>query len=251
VEDATDKLWEHMAKQVKAGTITAQVGIQRNKKSGKISRLGRQAELSVRYGRVRLESPKNHPGKIEPLEVQAVYLVEENPPEGMEAVDWMVLTSEPVASYADACVIATYYQARWVIEEWHRVLKEGCSLEESQLEETHALRRLSAIDSVVAVRMLQLRDLAQGSDQLDAAALRATVDETWIMVVATLAKVNAEALTPAEFWRMIARKGGFIGRKSDGKPGWKVIWRGWHDISQMVRYAEASLEFKTHRNSCG
>ena len=163
----------------------------------------------------------------------------------------MLLTSEPVASFADACVITTYYQARWVIEEWHRVLKEGCALEESQLEEAEALRRLSAILSVVAIRMLKLRDLAQGSGQMDAAMLRAQVDDVWILVVATLAQISVEALTPLEFWRTIAKKGGFIGRKSDGKPGWKVIWRGWYDVSQMVRYAEAIHELQSQHKSCG
>jgi hypothetical protein len=251
VQEGADKLWEHMARREQAGTLTAQVGRQRDPQSGRITRQGRAATLAVRYGSVRLESPKNHPGAIEPLEVRAVYLVEERPPEGIEAVDWMILTSEPVASFAGACVIAGYYQRRWVIEEWHRVLKEGCALEESQLEEAKALRRLSAIDSVVAVRMLQLRDLAQGSGQRDAAALRATVDETWIQVVATLARVNAALLTPAEFWKTIAKKGGFIGRKSDGRPGWKVIWRGWYDVSQMVRYAHAARELHASRKSCG
>lgn len=250
VEEGTGKLWEHLAKQPVARTIEATIGRQRDK-AGRIKRQGRKATLELRYATVRLESPKNHPGEIEPLTVQAVYLAEAHPPEGIEAVDWMLLTSDPVGSFAEACAISTYYQVRWVVEEWHRVLKEGCKLEESQVETVEALRRLSAFLSVVGVRMVRLRDLAQGSDQSNGAALRAQVDETWIQVAATLARLNAATMTPAEFWRTIAKKGGFIGRKSDGKPGWKVIWRGWYDISQMVRYAEALQERRSRADLCG
>ena len=43
---------------------------------------------------------------------------------------------------------------------------------------------------------------------------------------------DPETLTPKQFWRNIARQGGWIGRKSDGRPGWKTIWRGWYDVHQ-------------------
>ena len=31
----------------------------------------------------------------------------------------------------------------------------------------------------------------------------------------------------------VARLGGFIGRKSDGMPGWQTIWRGWQRLFWM------------------
>ncbi len=59
--------------------------------------------------------------------------------------------------FEEAAVIVGYYQQRWVIEEWHRCLKEGCKLEQSQVQTIQALRRLSALLSVIAVRMLRER----------------------------------------------------------------------------------------------
>jgi hypothetical protein len=249
VHEGTDKLWGYLDRQAAAGTIHAQISTQRDR-AGKITRQGRPATLVVRYATVLLDAPKNHPEEAAALRVQGVYLKEEDPPAGVEAVDWMLLTSEPVASLADACVIASYYQVRWTIEEWHRVLKEGCRLEESQVATVLALRRLSALLSVVAVRLLQLRDLARGRAAAEAQALRACVDPLWIKVVALLAGLDAAVLTPQEFWKTIAQKGGFIGRKRDGMPGWKVIWRGWYDISQMVRYAEV-LQSQAPKENCG
>jgi hypothetical protein len=236
VEEQTTKLWEHMESQPVAGSVKVKIGQQRTK-SGQIKRQSREAVLSLRYATVQLDAPKNHPGEIQGLAVQAVYLVEENPPEGVEAVDWMLLTSEPVRNLEEALVIVGYYQRRWVIEEWHRVLKEGCRLEDSQLETVDALRNLSALLSVVAKRLMELRDLARQPMQ-DASTLRGCVDLVWIQVVATLAKMNPQTLTARGFWRTIAKRGGFIGRKSDGQPGWKTIWRGWYDVSQMVHYAD-------------
>ena len=109
---------------------------------------------------------------------------------------------------------------------------------------------VAAIAAAVAVRLLQLRDLARGRAASDAQALRACADPLWIKVVALLAGLEAAVLTPQEFWQTIARKGGFIGRKRDGMPGWKVIWRGWYDISQMVRYAEV-LQSHSPPQNCG
>jgi len=253
VEEGSARLWEHMATQTPSGTFEVQIGCQRDS-SGKITRQERKAMLTVRFASVRLEPPQNHFEKYDPLMVQVVYLREEDPPEGMEGwgegVDWMLLTSEAVNDFADACRIAEYYQRRWLIEEWHRGLKEGCRLEDSQVHEVDTLRRLSAMLSVVAVRLLQVRNLAQGRAKDAPQALRKTVDLIWIQVVSLLAGVGADELTPALFWKTVAKKGGFIGRKSDGRPGWKVIWRGWQDISQMVHLAEL-MQQKAKGENCG
>ena len=250
VEENTAGLWTHMQQRPGVGTLTVSLGRQQPK-GGKPGRAARSAVLTVRYGTVTLRPPKNHPTTAPAQSVQVVYLMEEHPPEGVEAVDWMLLTSESVDSFQDACVIAGYYQCRWGIEEWHRCLKEGCRLEHCQVETVEALRRLSALLSVIAVRMLGLRDLAEGQKQTDPRMLQQSVADAWIMVVATLANVPPATLTPRAFWMTIARQGGFLSRRGDGRPGWKVIWRGWYDISHMVRYAELLEKNNARENKCG
>lgn len=138
-----------------------------------------------------------------------------------------------------------WYSRRWLIEEWHRALKEGCRMEASQLQSAQAIARLAAVLGVVAVRLLQLRDLAgdalrTGHPEADhPAALRAAVPALLIQVVALHRGQDPAMVTPRQFWRAVARKGGFIGRKSDGRPGWKTIWSGWYDYLRMAEYAEA------------
>jgi hypothetical protein len=33
-------------------------------------------------------------------------------------------------------------------------------------------------------------------------------------------------LTVRDFWRETAKLGGFLGRTSDGEPGWQTLWHG-------------------------
>lgn len=236
-------LWEHLNSLGSAGTLKIKIGAQAGSR-GQKPRRAREAKLEVRFGSITLARPSRDSQREGPgtLEVQAVYAREIDPPKDAEAVDWMVLTSEGIGNFEDACKVIGYYQKRWVIEEWHRCLKEGCRLEESQVEKVENLKRLAAVLSIVAVRMLWLRDLADeertGTRANDAKALKASVPESWIVVAAGLYEDDPETLTPRQFWRNIAKQGGWIGRKSDGRPGWKTLWRGWYDVTQMVRGAE-------------
>ena len=182
----------------------------------------------------------------------AVYLLEENPPAGEEAVEWMLVTSLEAATLEQALTIIGYYTCRWVIEEWHRCLKEGCRLETCQLDKALDIQRLAAVLTIVAVRLLQMRDLADDSSpEADApAALQRRVPALYVAVVAGLAKQDPESLTPRRFWRTIAKRGGYLGRKHDGRPGWKVIWRGWSDIVQMVRGIEIYQQLQQSGKRC-
>ena len=83
----------------------------------------------------------------------------------------------------------------------------------------------------------------------DPAVLQALVPPIWQEIVARLAKRSAETLTPREFWLTIAKRGGFIARKRDGRPGWKTIWRGWYDVMIMVQGVELLAEARPQ--GCG
>jgi hypothetical protein len=244
------KLWEFLQSQPAAGTTPITIGTQRDAR-GRITRAGREAQVTIRFAPVELQPPHNHPGAHQPQQVWAVYLREEHPPAGAQAVEWMLLTSEPVKNLKEALVIIGYYRCRWIIEEFHRCLKEGCGIERAQLDELCDIRRLSAILSVVATRLLQLRDLAE-SDRCDsAAALKQQVPPLWIALVSVLAKCKPQRLTPKLFWHTLARRGGWIGRKSDPRPGWKVIWRGYYDLVQMANGVELWQTLNPKAGGCG
>lgn len=222
-------LWDTLEKEPECGRITATVSPQANGK-----RTAREATLSVRFRKVRVT-----PAKADPFDLHAVYVREESSNVAVEKggpVDWMLLTSEPVRDFKDAQRILGWYMHRWIIEEFHRAMKEGCRLEASQLDHADDLQRLAAMDGIVAVRLLQLRDMGKpGHPDADSPqALRAWAPDEWIRLVAAMEKKPVESMTPAFFLRAIAKQGGFLGRKCDGHPGWITIWRGWKSLQPMV-----------------
>ncbi len=232
-----ERLWDHVRCRPAGVSKTVQVGAQRAP-GNRLKRCRRSAQVTVRYAPVALPPPRNDPRTAHqpPVQVWAVYVQEESPPAEESALEWMLLSSEPVQSDADALRCLHWYRQRWMIEEWHRALKEGCRVERSQLDDVADLQRLVALAGVVAARMLQLRDLAnENSPQADSpVALQSSTPPAWIEVVSRLGGVAAEVLTPRVFFLTIARRGGYLGRKHDAKPGWKVLWRGWYDIQRMV-----------------
>lgn len=260
---AVAALWPTLQAMPIVATFTVDVGAQRNGR-GTVTRVARQATVSVRFAPVTLAPPAYRGRGTAPRSLWAVYVREEQPPAGVtEPLEWMLLTDEPLADAADALRVVGYYRRRWVIEEFHRVEKEGCRLELTQLDDAADVARLAAVTAVLAVRLLQLRDAARADAQpadappadakakaADAdtpAALAAVAPPAWVAVVATLAHVKAAALTPTLFWRTLARRGGHIGRRRDGPPGWKAIWRGVYDVQLLVEGYEKAMA----QSGCG
>ncbi len=128
----------------------------------KQKRKGRNALLEMRYMAASICPPRNDPRYTdsEPLAVTVVEVKEADPPAEVQPVRWILLTTEPVSSTDDAWEVVDWYTRRWVIEEWHRVLKEGCRIEKSQLDDAKDIERLAMILGPVAVELLALRDAA-------------------------------------------------------------------------------------------
>ena len=83
-------------------------------------------------------------------------------PDGVkEPLHWILLTSLPCTTLAEAQRIVGRYTARWWIEEYHKALKSGAGVEESQLERGYRLESLMAVLAVVAVRLLSAKLLAR------------------------------------------------------------------------------------------
>ena len=259
INDSREHLWGFLGCQDIAGTRMVRVPA-RPAKGRQPAQAARLARLAVRYAEIQIPPPRNDPRFKKPLSAWAVYVVELDPPAGVGPIEWMLLTSERVENLDRANARVDWYTFRWLIEEWHKAEKTGCRLEASQLKTAEALERLAALTAVVAVRLIQLRELAQAatdgrapaqkslSDQ--PAALRNLVPPDWLLVLSHLAKCPPEALTPRLFWLTLARRGGFIGRQSDGLPGWQTIWKGWAEVIALVHGMEIHRTFLEGR-PCG
>ena len=126
------------------------------------------------------------------------------------------------------------YRARWEIEIYFHVLKNGCEVEALQLSSMARLERALALFMVVAWRITYLMRKGRTCPDL-AASLFFDPDEIRGAHLLTKKKMSATPPTLNEVVRMIAQVGGFLGRKSDGEPGAKTIWRG---LDQVFAAAE-------------
>ena len=202
----------------------------------------RQARVELRYTTVTLRPPKNrlkHSEVIplEPLAVQVVEVREIDPPaEDSDPVHWILLTSLPVTQLDDAYRIVRFYTFRWLVERFHYVLKSGgCHFECSQLRTLEALHRLLGVCSRVAWRLLWLTYQARQTP--DAPCTVALSEAEWQALTAFVNKSQTPAHAPPSLHQAvhaIAKLGGFIGRKADGDPGVKTLWRGWQRLQDIV-----------------
>jgi len=175
-------------------------------------------------------------------------LVEEiNPPQGEKPVRWLLATTLPIETLEDALRCVQWYAYRWTIERFHFVLKSGCKIEERQLESVEAMERAIPIFSIVAWRLLWLT--LQARETPDAPCTMILKEFEWQALCATVPagaqRLPATPPTLREAVRMIARLGGFLGRKCDREPGPQTLWRGLrrlHDIAQGWLAAHKQLQ---------
>jgi len=202
----------------------------------------RQATVELRYTTVTLRPPQNRPKQaavipLERLTVQVVEVREVNiTPEVKDPLQWILLTTLPVNDLDAAYRIVRFYTYRWLVERFHFVLKSGgCHFEDSQLRTVEALHRLLGVCSRVAWRLLWLTYQARQTPQ--APCTVALSDPEWQALTAFVNQSPVPAPQPPslqEVVRAIAKLGGFIGRKSDGDPGVKTLWRGWQRLQDIV-----------------
>jgi len=180
----------------------------------------------------------------DPLPMWVVRVWEPHPPQDAEAIEWFLLTNEPVATLADADRVINWYQTRWVIEEFHKALKTGCRIESLQFTAAARLEPMIALLSTVATTLLNLRAASQLPD---AKTRRATtlIDHEYVDVLSVWRFGKEKDLSIHDFFFALARLGGHQNRRGDKRPGWLILWRGWTTLQAMVEGAQ------TNRAKCG
>jgi Transposase DNA-binding/Transposase Tn5 dimerisation domain len=192
----------------------------------------RTAHVVVSFGSVRLLPPQSQQASsLRPLVVWVVRVWEPEPPDGVEPLEWVLLTSVPIQAVEQAWERVDWYRARWIVEDYHQGLKTGCRIEQRQVQSYEGLRRLLGLLAPVAVRLLQLRSASRRDPEQPASQVLPT---EVVQVVAAKAGVPAAQLTAQQCWHTIARFGGYLGRKGDGPPGWKTLWRGWLHVQTLL-----------------
>jgi hypothetical protein len=204
-------------------------------------RAERHATVQVAWAPVTVQPPQVRRGEYEkkPLPLWVVIVREVDPPAGVEPLEWILLTNVPVSNLQEAWQRASWYEGRWVIEEFHKGQKTGCAIEELQFTTSQALQPMIALLSVVAVALLNLREASRREDAKERPATE-VVDATYVAVLSAWRHRSKRMdWSVHEFFYALARLGGHQNRKRDHRPGWLVLWRGWMALQHMVDGAEA------------
>lgn len=227
------------------GRFTMDVQAQRGRTKRKARK---EAKFIMRGGPVLVCPPHAKHGYHgdQPLPLYVVQVTEVDPPAGEKAIEWTLLTNEPVRNFEDACRVIGWYERRWIVEELHKAKKTGCRIEDMQFTTVARLEPAIALLSVVAVTLLNLRD---ASRRPDAKARRATtlLAREYVEVLSMWRyRKKRNGLTVHEFFLALARLGGHQNRKRDHQPGWLVLWRGWTKLQAMLDGYDAA-----NRIGCG
>lgn len=171
----------------------------------------------------------------DPIRCGLVDVREVGPPaEGVEPVHWRLWTTEAVDTFAAAKAVVGGYTLRPRVEEFHLTLKSGCQVERLELETADRLQKALVLYSGIAVRIVALRDLARREPDVPCTRVL-TADEWQALAAHIQGRVPARPPTLAQAVKWIARLGGHLGRKCDGPPGVRVLWRGWRDLEILTR----------------
>ena len=226
-----DKLWARLAQAPVMGSVRFEMPAGRGRKA-------RSVQQHIRVEQVQISD-----GAGGQLSVTCLLAEEVNAPQGTKPVVWRLLSNRAVHTLEEAVELIDWYRARWEIEMFFLILKEGCRIEALQLGHIERIETALALYLVVAWRINRLMRLGRNLPELPADLLFET-DEwqaAYILnkkpVPKTVPQLNAVV-------RLIARLGGFLCRKGDGEPGAKTLWLGLRDIAVFVegaRFARRQL----------
>jgi hypothetical protein len=221
-----DKLWQKLKEAPSLGEIEFVVPATEKRSGRKVKQKLKGISVSIK--------PRH---KLTVVQINAVMAIEENPPEGEDALIWILLTSLPVQSFEDVVKVINYYLCRWEIETFFKVLKSGCKIEERQLQTTERMKALITVFMILAWRVMFTLMMGRACGEMSCDVVFDGAE--WKAVYKILNRKQALPEKPpslGEFIIMIAILGGYVDRNKEGPPGVKVVWKG---MARMVDFALA------------
>lgn len=243
----TDKnLFDYLDEQPQLGEYSIKISQKgmKNSQGKPVNRASRTARLTVKVAQVTLDATT----AVNPLNV--VYAAESNSEGKSEALRWVLLTSEPIASLKEALHVIDIYAARWRIEDFHKAWKTGAGAERQRMTEPAHLERAVSILAFIGVRLLQLREvmslplylrkkgLIDEALEMENQCCDTVFEEDEWKILLQHYKVRGHdgKTAPSMKWayQSLAKLGGFTDSKRTGMASWSTIWEGWDILQAQV-----------------
>lgn len=223
------KLHEALRNQAELGRRTQEI-------SAQARRPARSATVAISALPLSLIAPRQARGRERgvPLAVVAIRVWEVDPPAGVEALEWLLVTNVAGLDVTSVWERADWYAKRWTVEEYHKGLKTGVGLEELQLTTKAGLENAIALLSVVSVGLVMLRELARDPCTAEQ-PIANWVPSSWIEVLSRWRQDSGALLATVTQWTWaLARLGGHQNARHLGDPGWLTLLRGWTRLQAMI-----------------
>lgn len=196
----------------------------------------REAELEIKSTPITLTPSRKQTQVVkEQLNLYAVEAKEINPPEDLEVAHWVLITTLEIDSFEESLMIVKCYSMRWKIENYFRVLKSGCTIEDCRLGDATRMINYIALSSVIAWRIFWMTFISRTNPK-ESCEVALTKSEWQALYCYYKEKPEVPKKPPsikeATVW--IARLGGFLARENDGNPGPTYLWRGWSRLQDMA-----------------
>lgn len=207
----------------------------------------RQARVELRTTTVTITpNPSKYPQR-QPVTFNLVEVREiDAPADVAEPIHWLLWTTEPAGTLAEVLALVSIYKLRWRVEDFHLTLKSGCQIEKLALETAARLEKAILLYSAVAIRIVGLRDLARVEPHAPCTAIMSNAAwqalYTHINQCQPTSSTTLPTVQQVVLW--IGRLGGHLGRKRDGMPGVRTLWRGWRDLSLLTAGWRAAQAYR-------
>jgi len=241
------KLWEYMGKRPKAGMIKINIPKKPTTRHS-AQRKDRIAELTIKFGSFLFNPPRNNirlkKEELPNLKMNAIYILEKNPPKDEKPVEWMLLTNLPINNYEQAHEKVQWYCLRWRIEIFFKVLKSGFNVEKGRLNHANRLRRYLTVMTIIACRLFMITMISRTNQNMSCKGFLTNIE--WkVLYLKTHNNKHPPSHPPRikDVINWIARLGGFLARKKDGDPGIIVLWRGWKRLNDLTQGCRLAIEF--------
>jgi hypothetical protein len=248
LQDQAGYLFEAIKKFPKLGERKVRIsqrGAQKasGSQSARPARKKRIAATQLAVGTITLKVPRHGLSKnLEPIVINIVSVRETRAPKDETPISWMLLTTEPVSTLEQANKVVDIYACRWLVEEFHKVWKTGCKIEERRLQTLENVERMMAITAPIAVRIFQLKSLGEERPERPCSIVLSVTEWQYLWMI--IEKTKCPSTPPSSRWayRSLGKLAGWSDSKRTGRVGWQTLWLGWEKLHNQLLGWQAAME---------
>ena len=233
-----NSLYREVDAQPIAGTYTVDIPTDSRKNQYK-----RQANIALRFKACEIKCPANLKNKGYPPTITLTCISVKETGKGSKPVNWKLLTTHSIEDYQEALLMVEWYSARWYIEQLFRILKkQGFGIEETELENGWAIRKLVLMQMTAVLKILQMNiayadpEGGQPIEDVFGAEQLGVLKLMNIKLQGKTTKLQNHHDPKRTKWAawVVGRIGGWKGYDSQGPPGVIALKRGLDRLSYIV-----------------